>query len=120
VRRDLGPLAALLAAADEELGALARNGAAMAPARVREILAAIAAATEDQRTWLSETDAAFRSGRRARYWRGQFPALAALGAAALHQGKRYYRQDHVAQRADTAAAYAAALEGRPPEGRRVA
>lgn len=67
----------------------------------------VAAATEDYRTFVNETDARLISGKSVEWLRGRFGEWLALDNARLVGRKREYRMIVLPRRADLAAARAA-------------
>jgi hypothetical protein len=103
-------LSQVLADAREEATVLDANRATFSVARVREILKAVEVASEEWLTWLSETDAAIRSGYSVDWLRARFPGWERDGHARLQSRARQYRAVVIPRRANTAAAAARGRE----------
>jgi hypothetical protein len=103
-------LAQIIAEAAEEAALLERNGAGFSVGRVRELLAQIGQAAEEYMTWLSEGDAAIRSGFSMTWLRGRFDSLQRDGHAKLVGKARQYRACAIPRRANTALASARGRE----------
>lgn len=88
-----------------ELPVLRKNRATMPPDRVEEFLTRLEEATEEFRLFISEADAALRSGHSADWLRARFPQWERQGHAKMIRGKRHYRTLIVPPRAKTARAY---------------
>ena len=88
----------------EEAAVLKRAGHPVQAAGIDRLCDAVAEATEDYRTWLSESDARLQSGRSVEWLRGQFPRWLDLGLARLSGKKREYRAMIVPRRANASAA----------------
>lgn len=83
----------------DDAAALTRNGEPDKAAILTRCAAEVQAAAHEWLTWIPEADAALRSGKRAEWWRGQFPALQKRGhARQVAHGKRVYRLAVVPQR----------------------
>ena len=98
------------ALADErgEAAVLRNKGHAHDAAIIEAILDRIAKITEDYRTFVSEGDASFRSGKPAASFRKRFPSWLELGLAELRGRRRWYSLAVVATRPDLEEARAAA------------
>lgn len=99
-------LAQVLADAREEATILDANGAAFSVQRVRDLLTAVEASAEEWLTWLSEGDAAMRTGYSVAWLRARFDAWARDGHARLAGRARQYRACVLPRRANTAMAAA--------------
>lgn len=97
-------LSQILADAREEAQVLRANGAGFAVDRVETLLGEIAGAAEEWTTWLSEGDAAMRSGYSKVWLRGRFEAWLREGHARLDRRNRQYRACVVPRRANTVTA----------------
>lgn len=104
-----GTLEQILADAREEAQVLRSNGAGFSVDRVERLLDDVSSAAEEWMTWLSEGDAAIRSGFSPAWLRGRFESMKRDGHARLHGRARQYRACAVPRRADTATA---AMRGR--------
>lgn len=100
----------IIADAFAESRTLEGNRAAFSVDRVREILGDVREATEEWTTWLSETDAAIRSGYTEATLRGKFENLRRDGHARLVGKNRQYRACAVPRRANVVAAAARGRE----------
>jgi hypothetical protein len=96
----------VLADAREELPILARRNATWSVKDIGEFIDAVALAAEEWLTWLSETDAAIRSGYSETTLRGRFEQLRRDGHARLNGKHRQYRACAVPRRANVVAAAA--------------
>lgn len=95
-------LSQVLADAREEATILAANGAAFSVERVRQLLADVEGAAEEWLTWLSEGDAAIRTGYSLAWLRARFEAWQRDGHARLVGRARQYRACVLPRRANTA------------------
>lgn len=91
----------LLADVRQEAAILERNGATFSVARVRELVDAVADATEEYRVFLPETLAAIRCGYSAEWLKGRFETMKADGHARQEGRVRYYRACAIPRRAMT-------------------
>lgn len=75
-----------------DAAALARNGEPEKAAMLQRCIAEVTQAGEEWLTWITEEEAALRSGKSVVWWRGQFPALQKRShARQVGHGKRIYR-----------------------------
>lgn len=88
----------------EEAAVLKRAGHPVQAAGIERMCEAVATATEDYRTYLSESDARLQSGRSVEWLRGQFPRWLEQGLARLNGKRREYRAMIVPRRANVSAA----------------
>lgn len=102
----MSDLAQVIADARGEAAVLRANRASFSPDRVEEILTAVAGASEEWLTWLSEGDAAIRSGRSEAWLRARHPALERDNMARVSGRSRQYRACAVPRRADVITAAA--------------
>ena len=93
-------LAEVLADLRGEAAVLRKNRATFSVDRVEEFCDRVTAAAEDYLTWLSEKDAAIRSGHSEDWLRGRFEALRRDGHARLAGRARQYRACAIPRRAD--------------------
>lgn len=105
----------VLADARGEAAVLRRAGYPIQAQAIERLCDAVADATEDYRTWLTESDARLQSGRSVEWLRGQFPRWLERGLVRMNGKKREYRALIVPRRANVSAAKAAgrraAIEG---------
>lgn len=84
---------------DEDAAALTRNGEPDKAAILKRCAMEVHQTATEWLTWISEDQAALRSGKRAAWWRGQYPSLQQRGhARQVGHGKRVYRLAVVPQR----------------------
>jgi hypothetical protein len=95
----------------EDARVLERNGHRHDAQLIDRVLDSVREAARDYLTWLSESEAMLRSGRKVDFFRARFPEWASEGMAELRGRQRYYRQVIVPQRAHASAAYLAGLRG---------
>lgn len=100
----------VLADARGEAAVLRRHGQETTAAAIDGIVDRVKDAAEDYITWLSEADAAMRSGHHVKWLRARFAEWEQSGHARKERGRRYYRQLIVPLRANTSAAYEAGRE----------
>lgn len=103
-RTPTADLAQVIADAREEAAILHANGAAFSVDRVKALLRDVELAAEEWLLWLSETDAAVRSGYSVGWLRGRFAGWQREGHARINGRVRQYRACIVPRRADTGAA----------------
>lgn len=103
---------------DDDAAALTRNGEPDKAAILVRCAAEVREAADEWLTWISEEQAALRSGRRVEWWRGQFPALLKRGhARQVGRAKRVYRlavvpvRDAILQAAEEGRKAARAMRG---------
>jgi hypothetical protein len=89
-----------------EAAVLRANRASFSPERELEIMDAVAAASEEWNTWLSEGDAAIRAGRSEDWMRARFEQFRRDGHGRMHGRARQYRACAVPRRANTTVAAA--------------
>jgi hypothetical protein len=96
----------VLADARGELPVLERRNGSWSPKDIREFVERVALAAEEWLTWLSEGDAAIRSGYSEVWLRGRFEQLRRDGHARLSGRARQYRACAIPRRANIASAAA--------------
>jgi hypothetical protein len=94
----------VIADAREELPVLARRNATWSVKDIAEFVDEVAQSAEGWLTWLSETDAAIRSGYSETTLRGRFEQLRRDGHARLNGKRRQYRECAIPRRANVEAA----------------
>jgi hypothetical protein len=100
----------VLAAAKADAAILRRYGHATTADAIERVVRDVTEAAEDYLRWLSESDAQLRSGRSAKWLRGQFGQWERQGHARRKNGHRQYRMLVAPQRPHLSAfttAYAA-------------
>lgn len=75
------PIEQVIADAREEAAVLRKHGQAAIATAIDRVCDEVSEATEDYRTWLTETDAMLRSGHTRTWLRNRFPAWAHQGMA---------------------------------------
>ena len=94
----------VIADARGELPVLERRNGSWGSKDIREFIDRVAAAAEEWLTWLSESDAAIRSGYSEVWLRGRFEQLRRDGHARVNGKHRQYRACAIPRRANVAAA----------------
>lgn len=103
-----------IASEREDAAVLRRKGFVADAERIERVLERVARAAEPFTEWLSEREAALRSGRSTDWLRAQFPGLQAQGLARFGQARptdRQFLRCAIPQRANTSAAREAGARG---------